>query len=115
MDESLHKESLIDRLAASREEISARTRDLREDLSLVEKWKRGFRAHPVGWLGTAVAVGLLLSGVPFHRKKRRGLRESADANATAGFALPVVKLALQTLRPVVALWLKRRIGTDTRK
>lgn len=69
----------MERIAASRAEVTAAAADLRARFDLPARLRQSFRSHPAAWFGASLAAGLLAAGRLFRRRgPRAGWGTSAD-------------------------------------
>lgn len=82
---------LIERIAASRGEVSAAATCLRARLDFPARFRRSLRSHPSAWFGASLVAGLLAAGRLFRRgqprpaatPRRKGLAALALAGAAS--------------------------------
>jgi uncharacterized membrane protein YebE (DUF533 family) len=77
------------------------------------KFRRSFREQTISWLTTAAAVGALVALAPMRNKNiyvdAKSGRKSQKKLVETGFALAVLKIAANMIRPVVVEFLKNRL------
>lgn len=113
MANSTDKKILIAELAAARGELHGCTTALRHDLDFGARLKRGILTHRGIWFGGAAVLGLLLSRLPFVRRKHSvkvpSFRAKKDApTGQTAFALTALKLGLDFAKPALLRWFKDR-------
>src|SRR5213593_3983806 len=100
-------------IAGSRERLSRELQGLRYELDFPAKFRRSFRKQTVSWMSAAAAVGVLVALAPMRKKKiyvdAKGARKSQKKLVETGFALAVLKIAANMVRPVIVEFLKNRL------
>jgi len=117
MAEKTRRNKSIDELRAeiaqSRERVARDLRGLEYELDFPAKFRRSFRKQTVSWLSAAAAVGALIALAPMRKKKiyvdSKGGRKSQKKLVETGFALAVLKIAANMVRPVIVEFLKNRL------
>ncbi|PYJ59035.1 MAG: hypothetical protein DME74_13200 [Verrucomicrobia bacterium] len=106
-------DELTAEIAQSRERVRRDLRGLHYELDFPAKFRRSFREQTVSWLTTAAAVGALIALAPMRKKKiyvdAKGRRKSQKKLLETGFALAMVKIAANMVRPVIVEFLKNRL------
>jgi hypothetical protein len=106
-------DELTAEIAQSRERVTRDLRGLRYEVDFAAKFRRSFREQTISWLTTAAAVGALVALAPMRKKKiyvdAKSGRKSQKKLVETGFALAVVKIAANMIRPVVVEFLKNRL------
>ena len=106
-------DELTAEIAQSRERVTRDLRGLRYEVDFAAKFRRSFREQTVSWLTTAAAVGALVALAPMRKKKiyvdAKSGRKSQKKLVETGFALAVLKIAANMVRPVVVEFLKNRL------
>ncbi len=106
-------DELTTEIAESRERVRRDLRGLQYELDFPAKFRRSFREQTGSWLTAATAVGALIALAPMRRKKiyvdAKGARRSQRKLVETGFALAVLKIAANMVRPVIVEFLKNRL------
>ena len=106
-------DELTAEIAQSRERVTRDLRGLRYEVDFAAKFRRSFREQTISWLTTAAAVGALVALAPMRKKKiyvdAKSGRKSQKKLVQTGFALAVLKIAANMIRPVVVEFLKNRL------
>jgi len=106
-------DELTAEIAQSRERVTCDLRGLRYEVDFAAKFRRSFREQTISWLTTAAAVGALVALAPMRKKKiyvdAKSGRKSQKKLVETGFALAVLKIAANMIRPVVVEFLKNRL------
>jgi len=106
-------DQLTTQIAESRERVRRDLRGLQYELDFPAKFRRSFRKQTGSWLTAATAVGALIALAPMRRKKiyvdAKGARKSQRKLVETGFALAVLKIAANMVRPVIVEFLKNRL------
>ena len=106
-------DELTTEIAQSRERVTRDLRGLRYEVDFAAKFRRSFREQTISWLTTAAAVGALVALAPMRKKKiyvdAKSGRKSQKKLVETGFALAVLKIAANMIRPVVVEFLKNRL------
>ncbi len=106
-------DELTSEIAESRERVRRDLRGLQYELDFPAKFRRSFREQTGSWLTAATAVGALIALAPMRRKKiyvdAKGARRSQRKLVETGFALAVLKIAANMVRPVIVEFLKNRL------
>jgi hypothetical protein len=106
-------DELTAEIAQSRERVTRDLRGLRYEVDFAAKFRRSFREQTISWLTTAAAVGALVALAPMRKKKiyvdAKSGRKSQKKLLETGFALAVLKIAANMIRPVVVEFLKNRL------
>ena len=106
-------DELTTEIAQSRERVTRDLRGLRYEVDFAAKFRRSFREQTISWLTTAAAVGALVALAPMRKKKiyvdGKNGRKSQKKVVQTGFALAVLKIAANMIRPVVVEFLKNRL------
>src|SRR5437899_2076082 len=106
-------DELTAEIAQSRERVRRDLRGLHYELDFPAKFRRSFREQTVSWLTTAAAVGALIALAPMRKKKiyvdAKGRRKSQKKLLETGFALAMVKIAANMVRPLIVEFLKNRL------
>ena len=106
-------DELTTEIAESRERVRRDLRGLQYELNFPAKFRRSFREQTGSWLTAATAVGALIALAPMRRKKiyvdAKGARKSQRKLVETGFALAVLKIAANMVRPVIVEFLKNRL------
>jgi len=111
-----HNESIDElkaQLARSRERVARDLGGLQYELDFPAKFRRSFRKQTGSWLSAAAAVGALVALAPMRRRKvyvdARSSEKSKKKLVETGFALAVLKIAANFVRPVIVEFLKNRL------
>jgi hypothetical protein len=100
-------------LARSRERVARDLRGLQYELDFPAKFRRSFRKQTGSWLSAAAAVGALVALAPMRRKKvyvdARSGQKSKKKLLETGFALAVLKIAANFMRPMIMEFVKNRL------
>src|SRR5437762_7007892 len=115
-EKSGHNKS-IDELTAeigqSRERVARDLRGLEYEFDFPAKFRRSFREQTVSWLSAAAAVGALIALAPMRKKKiyvdAKSGRKSQKKLIETGFALGLLKIAANLVRPAVVEFVKTRL------
>jgi len=106
-------DELTAEIAQSREHVTRDLRGLRYEVDFAAKFRRSFREQTISWLTTAAAVGALVALAPMRKRKiyvdAKSGRKSQKKLVETGFALAVLKIAANMVRPVVVEFLKNRL------
>jgi hypothetical protein len=106
-------DELTAEIAQSRERVTRDLRGLRYEVDFAAKFRRSFREQTISWLTTAAAVGALVALAPMRKKKiyvdAKSGRKSQKKLVETGFALAVLKITANMIRPVVVEFLKNRL------
>jgi len=106
-------DELTSEIAESRERVRRDLRGLQYELDFPAKFRRSFRKQTGSWLTAATAVGALIALAPMRKKKiyvdAKGARKSQKKLVETGFALAVLKIAANMVRPVIVEFLKNRL------
>jgi hypothetical protein len=106
-------DELTAEIAQSRQRVTRDLRGLRYEVDFAAKFRRSFRKQTISWLTTAAAVGALVALAPMRKKKiyvdAKSGRRSQKKLVETGFALAVLKIAANMIRPVVVEFLKNRL------
>jgi len=106
-------DELTAEIAQSRERVTRDLRGLRYEVDFAAKFRRSFREQTISWLTTAAAVGALVALAPMRKKKiyvdAKSGRKSQKKLVETGFALAVLKIAANMIRPVAVEFLKNRL------
>ncbi len=106
-------DELTTEIAESRERVRRDLRGLQYELDFPAKFRRSFRKQTGSWLTAATAVGALIALAPMRKKKiyvdAKGARKSQKKLVETGFALAVLKIAANMVRPVIVEFLKNRL------
>jgi len=106
-------DELTAEIAQSRERVTRDLRGLRYEVDFAAKFRRSFREQTISWLTTAAAVGALVALAPMRKKKiyvdAKSGRKSQKKLVETGFALAVLKIGANMIRPVVVEFLKNRL------
>ena len=106
-------DELTAEIAQSRERVTRDLRGLRYEVDFAAKFRRSFREQTISWLTTAAAVGALVALAPMRKTKiyvdAKSGRKSQKKLVETGFALAVLKIAANMVRPVVVEFLKNRL------
>src|ERR1700757_4256212 len=106
-------DELTAEIAQSRERVTRDVRGLRYEVDFAAKFRRSFREQTISWLTTAAAVGALVALAPMRKKKiyvdAKSGRKSKKKLVETGFALAVLKIAANMIRPAVVEFLKNRL------
>jgi hypothetical protein len=106
-------DELTAEIAQSRERVTRDLRGLRYEVDFAAKFRRSFREQTISWLTTAAAVGAVAALAPMRKKKiyvdAKSGRKSQKKLVETGFALAVLKIAANMIRPVVVEFLKNRL------
>ena len=106
-------DELTTEIAQSRERVTRDLRGLRYEVDFAAKFRRSFREQTISWLTTAAAVGAVVALAPMRKKKiyvdAKSGRKSQKKLVETGFALAVLKIAANMIRPVVVEFLKNRL------
>ena len=106
-------DELTAEIAQSRERVTRDVRGLRYEVDFAAKFRRSFREQTISWLTTAAAVGALVALAPMRKKKiyvdAKSGRKSQKKLVETGFALAVLKIAANMIRPAVVEFLKNRL------
>jgi len=111
-----HNESIDElkaQLARSRERVARDLGGLQYELDFPAKFRRSFRKQTGSWLSAAAAVGALVALAPMRRRKvyvdARSSHKSKKKLVETGFALAVLKIAANLVRPVIIEFVKNRL------
>jgi len=106
-------DELTAEIAQSRARVTRDLRGLRYEVDFAAKFRRSFREQTISWLTTAAAVGALVALAPMRKKKiyvdAKSGRKSQKKLVETGFALAVLKIGANMIRPVVVEFLKNRL------
>src|SRR6266513_5415119 len=106
-------DELTAEIAESREHVRRDLRGLQYELDFPAKFRRSFRRQTGSWMTAAGAVGVLIALAPMRKKKiyvdAKSGRKSQKKLVETGFALAVLKIAANMVRPVVVEFLKNRL------
>jgi hypothetical protein len=106
-------DQLTAEIAQSRERVRRDLRGLHYELDFPAKFRRSFREQTVSWLTTAAAVGALIALAPMRKKKiyvdAKSGRKSQKKLIETGFALGVIKIAANLVRPAIVEFVKTRL------
>jgi hypothetical protein len=106
-------EELTSEITQSRERVKRDLRGLHYELDFPAKFRRSFREQTVSWLTAAAAVGALIALAPMRKKKiyvdAKGGLKSQKKLIETGFALAVLKIAANLVRPVIVEFVKNRL------
>ena len=106
-------DELTAEIAQSRERVTRDLRGLRYEVDFAAKFRRSFREQTISWLTTAAAVGALVALAPMRKKTiyvdAKSGRKSQKKLVETGFALAVLKIGANMIRPVVVEFLKNRL------
>src|SRR5437660_9157034 len=106
-------DELTAEIAESRERVARDLRGLQYELDFPAKFRRSFRKQTGSWLSAAAAVGALVALAPMRRKKvyldARSSQKSKKKLVETGFALAVLKIAANFVRPGTVAFLKNRL------
>ncbi|PYI43974.1 MAG: hypothetical protein DMF12_01785 [Verrucomicrobia bacterium] len=106
-------DELTTEIAESRERVRRDLRGLQYELDFPAKFRRSFRKQTVSWMSAAAAVGVLVALAPMRKKKiyvdAKGARKSQKKLVETGFALAVLKIVANMVRPVIVEFLKNRL------
>src|SRR5215470_20664 len=100
-------------IAGSRERLTRELQGLQYELDFPAKFRRSFRKQTVSWMSAAAAVGVLVALAPMRKKKiyvdTKSGRKSQKKLVETGFALAVLKIAANMVRPVIVEFVKNRL------
>src|SRR5438477_8627565 len=106
-------DELTAEIAQSRERVTRDLRGLRYEVDFAAKFRRSFREQTISWLTTAAAVGALVALAPMRKKKiyvdAKSGRKSQKKLVETGFALAVLKIAANMVRPAIVEFVKNRL------
>src|SRR6266576_4451839 len=106
-------DELTAEIAESRERVRRDLRGLQYELDFPAKFRRSFRRQTGSWMTAAGAVGVLIALAPMRKKKiyvdAKSGRKSQKKLVETGFALAVLKIAANMVRPVVVEFLKNSL------
>jgi hypothetical protein len=115
-------DELTAEIAQSRERVARDLCSLHYELDFPAKFRRSFRKQTVSWITAAGAVGVLIALAPMRKKKiyvdAKGSRKSQKKLLETGFALAVLKIAANLVRPVIVEFVKNRLsdfGSQSRR
>jgi hypothetical protein len=107
-------DELTTEIAQSRERVARDLRGLQYEVDFPAKFRRSFREQTVSWMTAAAAVGALIALAPMRKKKiyvdAKGGRKSQKKLVETGFALAVLKIAANLVRPVIVEFVKNRLS-----
>jgi len=107
-------DELTTEIAESRERVRRDLRGLQYELDFPAKFRRSFRKQTVSWMSAAAAVGVLVALAPVRKKKiyveAKSGRKSQKKLVETGFALAVLKIAANMVRPVIVEFVKNRLA-----
>jgi hypothetical protein len=100
-------------IAQTRERLGRDLRGLQYELDFPAKFRRSFRKQTVSWMSAAAAVGVLAALAPMRKKKiyvdAKSGHKSQKKLVETGFALAVLKIAANMVRPVIVEFVKNRL------
>ena len=106
---------LKEQIARSREDLALRLNRVREEVDLPRKIRLSVRREPIPWIVGAIAVGLLVTAVVTRKKKiyvdAKGGTKSKHVLLEAGFVLGALRIAASLLKPVVANFVEKKLGS----
>ncbi len=106
-------DELTAEIAQSRERLARDVRGLHYELDFPAKIRRSFREKTVSWITAAGAVGALIALAPMRKKRiyvdAKNSRKSKKKLLETGFALAVLKIAANLVRPVIVEFVKNRL------
>ena len=106
-------EELTAEIGQSRERVARDLRGLEYEFDFRAKFRRSFREQTVSWLSAAAAVGALIALAPMRKKKiyvdAKSGRKSQKKPIETGFALGLLKIAANLVRPAVVEFVKTRL------
>jgi hypothetical protein len=103
------------KIARSRELVVRDLAGLGYELNFPLKVRKAFQRHTVLWIGSAVALGLVVSLLRARTKKvyvtkgGKKARPSGNALVESGLLLGALKLGATLLQPVVTNYIKERL------
>jgi hypothetical protein len=107
-------DELTTEIVQSRERVARDLRGLQYEVDFPAKFRRSFREQTVSWMTAAAAVGALIALAPMRKKKiyvdAKGSRKSQKKLLETGFALAVLKIAANLVRPVIVEFVKNRLS-----
>lgn len=115
------KQEILEELRRSRKAIARDTASIAEELNLVSKIRRSVTARPLAWLGSAAAIGYILSG-PKTRKApkiipdKKGSKPDKPETARNGWQsifgvlFNLAKFLLPLFRPALSAYAAQRLG-----
>jgi hypothetical protein len=107
-------DALTTEIAQSRERVARDLRGLHYELDFPAKFRRSFRKQTGSWMTAAAAVGALIALAPMRKKKIYVDAKSRDNGKKklieTGFALGVLKIAANLVRPMVVDFVKNRLS-----
>lgn len=109
-----NKESLIDELARARSRMAAHRAELGHDLDVPTRLKASISSHRGVWLGAAGVLGLLMTQLPFRRKKivvepKRSRKKEVERAGVAGLLFGVLRMLVPVVKPMVIAWVSKRM------
>lgn len=115
MAEDERKAELTGQLARSRTQITTNVHALGRDLDFASRARRAFKTHPAVWIGGAILIGLVISRLPFGRKKvtvkvGKKAEPTVEKVERAGLLLGALKIAFNILRPTLMGWATRWVA-----
>src|ERR1700745_1126589 len=106
-------DELTTEIAQSRERVTRDLRGLRYEVEFEAESPKSFRDQTISWLTAAAAVGALVALAPMRKKKiyvdAKSGSKSQKKLVETGFALAVLKIGANMIRPVVVEFLKNRL------
>ena len=106
-------EELTAEIGQSRERVARDLRGLKYEVDFPAKFRRSFRQQTVSWLSAAAAVGALIALAPMRKKKiyvnAKSGRKSQKKLVESGFALAVLKIVANLVRPAIVEFVKTRL------
>jgi hypothetical protein len=106
-------DELTTEIAESRERVRRDLRGLQYELDFPAKFRRSFRKQTVSWMSAAAAVGVLVALAPIRKKRiyvdAKSGRKSQKKLVETGFALAVLKIVANMVRPVIIEFVKNRL------
>ncbi|MFY8268252.1 MAG: hypothetical protein ACOVLK_02535 [Terrimicrobiaceae bacterium] len=116
-----NKQKFLEEIRSSRAAIARDASAIGEELNVVTKVRRSILARPLAWLGSAAALGYILSGPKTRTPKKTpplksGARVEKPEPVRAGRAgffsmlLALVKVLLPIVRPALSAYAAQRLG-----
>lgn len=107
---------LRDKIRRSRDLVARDLGGLRYELDFPLKFRKAFQRHTVVWMGSAIAVGLLVALLRARTRKvylSGGGRRVRTPNKTlleSGALLGVLKIGMSLLQPIMMNYMRKRFG-----
>ncbi len=116
------KAELMAELHRSRQALSESIGGLRGDLDVGRHLRQSFTRSRTGWLTGAAVTGMVLSALPFLKKKKKKepafslpffsrRADPVQEKAKGGLLLAILGIVASLLKPVVTTFLTRKLAT----